>query len=87
MAVSPGGSTVYVTGQSSTPATYWDYATVAYNAATGAQQWVKRYNGPASSDDSAYSVAVSPTGDRVFVTGRSLGTTTGYDCATVAYSG
>ena len=54
VAVSPGGTRVFVTGSSETstpsvehPGFYDDYATVAYDAATGAQLWVKRYNGPA----------------------------------------
>jgi WD40 repeat protein len=87
LAVSPSGGTVFVTGGSTGATSRMDYATVAYNAATGAQQWVNRYNGPASYDDYASSVAVSPTGDRVFVTGGSDGGTTRADYASLAYSG
>jgi len=77
---------VFVTGYT-TGATVGqvNYATVAYNAATGAQLWVKQYIGPALGGigTQAYSVAVSPTGSAVYVTGES-GSDTTY--ATVAYS-
>ena len=87
VAVSSGGSTVFVTGYSGSQTTGgYDYATVAYNTATGAQLWVKRYNGPLGGSDQAHSVAVSPNGKTVFVTGSSFGTGNGNDYATVAYS-
>ena len=85
VAVSPNGATVFVTGESIGTSSSEDYATAAYNAATGARLWVKRYNGPGNGTDTASSIAVSPAGDRVFVTGASLGTTSSLDYATVAY--
>jgi DNA-binding beta-propeller fold protein YncE len=83
---SPDGTTVFVTGASSgTIAGQVDYATVGYNAATGARLWVKRYAGLAKGGigTHAYSVAVSPSGSTVYVTGES-----GNDSvsATVAYT-
>jgi hypothetical protein len=69
-----------------------DYATIAYNAITGAQQWARRYNGPVSRDDRASCVAVYPGGTRIFVKGESVGAVTpgkasGFDYETVAHSG
>ena len=89
VAVSPSGKTVFVTGYSecaACSAAYDDYATVAYNATTGAEMWVTRYNGPVNGDDEATSVAVSPSGETVFVTGSSEGLASSYDYATVAYN-
>ena len=67
VAVSPAGGRVFVTGSRDAPNGRPNYATVAYNAATGAQQWVNMYNGPANRSDLPESMAVSPRGDTVFV--------------------
>jgi DNA-binding beta-propeller fold protein YncE len=85
LAVSPDGGTVYVTGSSQGSGTSSDYATVAYSS-TGTQLWVQRYNGPANGNDSPSSLAVSPDGGTVYVTGGSGGGGTGSDYDTVAYS-
>ncbi len=85
LTVSPDGTKVFVTGFSGCLGTE-DYATVAYDAGTGQELWVRRYDGPTGDPDEAYAVAVSPDGSRVFVTGRSFGLLgEGRDYATVAY--
>lgn len=70
MAVSPDGRKVFITGRSYLPQqSTADYATVAYNAATGRQLWARLYHAPIDGGDTAVGVAVSPAGQRIFVTG------------------
>src|SRR5204863_9772161 len=69
MSVSPDGARVFVTGSSAGPTGSSDYATVAYDVATGAPLWRARYNGPGNNADIAKAIAVSPGGSAVFVTG------------------
>ncbi|HVM21016.1 MAG TPA: PQQ-binding-like beta-propeller repeat protein, partial [Egibacteraceae bacterium] len=89
VAVSPDGSQVYVTGDSyggrRDGTTQYDYATVAYDARSGAQRWVARYGGPMAGFN--YPVAVAASADRVVVTGQSRGATAEdvRDYGTVAY--
>jgi DNA-binding beta-propeller fold protein YncE len=83
IAVSPDGSSVFVTGVSNR-----EYGTVAYDASTGAKKWVARFNGNGAltGHDRACCVAVSPDGQLVFVTGTTTGgpaTRPGF--ATIAY--
>jgi hypothetical protein len=86
MAASPDGTQVFITGWTAESGTVnWDYVTIAYATATGAQRWARTYDGPAGRDDVAYSVAVSPSGSTVYVTGLSEGGSTGLDYATIAY--
>ena len=68
--VSPSGKTAFVTGYTTTASGTEDYTTVGYNATTGAQLWAATYNDPGHTTDQAYSVAVSPDGTAVFVTGE-----------------
>jgi DNA-binding beta-propeller fold protein YncE len=84
-AVSPDGTEVFVTGRRAGATTCWDYVTLAYRGTTGALLWRRVYNGPASADDAAHSMAISPDGNEVFVTGISWDDATSHDYATTAY--
>ncbi|MFH1723023.1 MAG: SBBP repeat-containing protein [Elusimicrobiota bacterium] len=87
LAVDAAGN-VYVAGESD--GSGWpvkdkgrDYATVKYDAG-GSELWVRRYNGPWSSVDSAAAIAVDGSGN-VYITGRSVGYNTHLDYATIKY--
>jgi WD40 repeat protein len=84
-AVSPDGSTLFVTGYGQGAGTTNDFVTIAYDPATGAQRWVARYDGPFHSADAARFISVSPDGSKVFVAGTSISAPHDYDWATVAY--
>jgi hypothetical protein len=72
MAVSRDGSAVFVTGQARSRTVPPQFLTSAYNAATGAQLWQARYRGMKSAMPGSRSVAISPDGTRVFVTGSAF---------------
>ena len=74
---------IYVTGFSTAPGTAHDYATIKYDA-TGAEEWVARYDGPASSYDTASDLVLDGAGN-VYVTGHSIGNDGSFDCATIKY--
>jgi outer membrane protein assembly factor BamB len=81
IAISPNGEDVYVTGRALIGGNTEYFATIAYNATTGAQLWLKRYNPDIDSPSVGTSVVVSPNGKDVYVTGHSAGT-----YATIAYN-
>jgi DNA-binding beta-propeller fold protein YncE len=90
LAVSPNGSTVFVTGRGAPAAGGTEYVTVAYDASTGATLWSAHYAGKGGYNG-ASSIAVSPDGSSVFVTGTtsltsgtSVISTLGYDATTGA---
>jgi putative pyrroloquinoline-quinone binding quinoprotein len=80
--VSPDGLRVFVSGYSWSDQTAFDFATVAYDASTGTQLWVTRYDGLGGRDFPA-GLQVAPDGSRLFVTGTSPAADD--DVATVAY--
>ena len=78
---------VYVTGDSDSSGTEpynSDYATIKYNS-SGVELWVARYNGPGNSADYAYAIAVDSSGN-AYVTGKSIGSGTSSDYATIKYN-
>ena len=77
-----GSGNIYVTGQSKTTATNYDYATIKYTP-DGGTEWIRRYNAfDAYDGGAALAVDVS---DNVYVTGR-IQEGTYYDYATIKYS-
>jgi hypothetical protein len=66
ISVSPDSTRVFVTGTQ--PGIPHGFMTAAYDAATGTQQWVTRYDGKAHSTDQAAGVAIIPDGKTVLVT-------------------
>jgi outer membrane protein assembly factor BamB len=85
LAVSPDGTSVFVTGFSYGASLTADYTTLALDAATGARKWIALYNGPQNDVDYARSLVVSPDGATVFVTGNTNGIDESADYATIAY--
>jgi WD40 repeat protein len=81
--ISPNGKVVYVTGFSGSAGAY-DYVTIAYDAATGKALWSASYD--VGGNDQARAISISPSGNVVYVTGRSFARKTGYDDATIAYN-
>jgi uncharacterized delta-60 repeat protein len=77
---------VYVSGSSSQNTTYPrndDFATIKYNP-DGDTIWVRRYNGPGDSDDEVRDIVIDSSGN-ICITGRSEGSGTGKDYATIKY--
>ena len=78
-----GSGNVYVTGYSIGSGSGRDYATIKY-LPDGDTAWVVRYNGLANDHDEAWALAVDNSGN-VYVTGRSVGSGTLWDYATIKY--
>src|SRR5205814_7695070 len=83
LAVSPDGSRLVVTGERDNTS-HSSYLTIAYTAATAAQDWVRSYWGPTQDAGAGHAVAMSRDGALVFVTGGHYGRSTS-DYATIAY--
>ncbi|MEY2545839.1 MAG: hypothetical protein QOG48_956 [Verrucomicrobiota bacterium] len=75
---------VYVAGSSTGNGSGLDYILLKFNT-NGALQWWRSYNGPANGDDVPAALAFDPAG-KVYVTGSSLGVSSGNDFATLKYS-
>jgi DNA-binding beta-propeller fold protein YncE len=80
LAVSPDGTSVYVTGSGRVSGRQDEFTVIAYASATGKQRWLHRY--AKVKPGYAASVAVSPSGKSVYATGA-VGSQ--YSALTVAY--
>jgi outer membrane protein assembly factor BamB len=90
---SSDGARVYVTGASTSTAGGLDYLTIAYNAGTGQQLWIARYDSPNHGADApagasalGTAIAISADGNRIFVSGYSADMNGKYDYLTIAYN-
>jgi uncharacterized delta-60 repeat protein len=82
-----GSGNVYVTGvlaYSEGKASTDDWATIKYDS-SGAEQWVRVYNGPANIADEAFSIAVDVNGNS-YVVGYSHGSASGSDLTSIKYN-
>jgi DNA-binding beta-propeller fold protein YncE len=88
LAIAPDGSRLYVIAARSGAggSDFWDYLTAAVDTSDGSTQWKATFAGKAGRADIPRGVGVSPDGARVFVTGTSIGVSTGRDIVTVAYA-
>ncbi len=75
---------VIVAGTSVGSTTASDYTTIKYNPA-GTQQWIASYEGPGNANSEAATLAIDNAGN-IFVVGKSQGSTTGFDYATLGYN-
>jgi hypothetical protein len=75
---------IYVTGRSTGSGTGFDYLTLKYDG-SGGLVWKARYNNKdVNGADEATAIALDAAGN-IYVTGRSQGSATGLDYATVKY--
>lgn len=81
--ITDASGNIYVTGESFSAESNYDFATVKYNS-SGVQQWAARYNGPGNYIDYAVSIDIDATGN-VYVSGYSTGSGSGYDFTTIKY--
>ncbi|MGB3077199.1 MAG: SBBP repeat-containing protein [Chitinophagales bacterium] len=79
---------LFVTGRSAptTGADSADIVTIKYTKSNGSQTWLNRYNGPAAGLDRGNAIAADLVGN-IYVTGESVGTTSGSDYVTLLYDG
>jgi uncharacterized delta-60 repeat protein len=81
---------LYVTGmsqgrnQDQNMSTGFDYYTLKYDS-FGKVVWSARYNHDTNGDDEAVALALDRNSDDVYITGKSFGSGTGFDFATVKY--
>jgi len=71
--VAPDGGRVFVSGLATSAVTAFDFLTLFYDAASGTQLRVERYDGPSHAFDAPNAIAVNPLGGAVCVTGGSTG--------------
>jgi hypothetical protein len=79
--IKDGSDNIYITGNSFSSNTGYDYVTISYNSGLS-QRWATKYIGPSGSD---FAASIAYAQGFVYVTGSSAGIGTGNDYLTVRY--
>lgn len=74
---------IYITGYSFTSGSNNDYTTIKYDA-SGAQEWITKYNGTGNNADQAVAIAIDNIGN-IYVSGLSKGSGSNEDYETIKY--
>lgn len=86
MKISISDNSIYIAGTSDAYGKANDIVLIKRNYATGDTIWTRHYNGPANADDQAVDMEINQTTGDIYVTGKSIGLSTGYDIVTLKYS-
>ena len=74
LVVSPDGKTIYIAGISDGESGAHDYAAIAYDARTGEELWVTRWDGLGRGlSDSPFAISLNNRGSMLYLTGHSGG--------------
>jgi len=75
---------VYITGLTTNTGSFTDYTTMKISS-NGIIRWMQKFDGPANGSDDAAAIALDEN-NNVYVTGTSLGISSGTDYTTIKYS-
>jgi PKD repeat protein len=80
--ITDANGNAYVTGGSAGSGTDFDYTTIKYSS-SGSLQWIQRYDGSGHTYDKAMDLKID--NNNIYITGMSVGSSTGRDFATISY--
>jgi len=70
---------IYIAGTSDAYGTANDIRLIKRDYNTGDTLWTRHYNGPTNTDDRVVDMEINQTTGDIYITGKSMGFSTGYD--------